>query len=160
MIVLGIDPGYDRLGVAIVEKTGEERVLWSDCITTNSKVDFTDRLFSIGEAVEKIIKKWKPDAMSLEKLFISTNQKTATNIAEVRGVLIYLAKKHKLSLGQYTPMEIKSTIAGYGTADKKQVTAMIEKLVKLPAGKRLDDEYDAIGVALTHLARVKMSGIR
>ncbi|MCX6713208.1 MAG: crossover junction endodeoxyribonuclease RuvC [Candidatus Vogelbacteria bacterium] len=161
MRVLGVDPGYDRMGVAIVEKqNGKEVVLFSACLTTKPKDDFADRLLFMGDELTKIIKKWKPNALSIEKLFISNNQKTATNIAEVRGMVIYLARAAKLTIGQYTPMEIKMACAGYGSADKKQVTNMIEKLVCLPKGKRLDDEYDAIGAALTHLACYKYQGLK
>jgi len=161
MKVLGIDPGYDRMGVAIVEKqSGKEVVLFSSCLISEKSDDFPDRLFQLGQDLEKVIKKWKPDALSMEKLFITKNQKTAMNVAETRGMIIYLAKKHSLSIDQYTPMEIKQTITGHGGADKKQVTQMIEKLVCLSKEKRLDDEYDAIGAALTHLACSKVRGIK
>jgi len=161
MRVLGIDPGYDRMGVAIVEKqAGKEVVLFSDCLTTGKGDDFADRLLYLGDELAKIIKKWKPNALSIEKLFLTNNQKTATNISEIRGMVVYLARKAGLSIGQYTPMEIKMNIAGYGSADKKQVTNMIGKLVCLPTGKRLDDEYDAIGAALTHLACFKIRSIK
>jgi len=161
MRVLGIDPGYDRMGVAIIEKqNGKEVVLFSSCLTSEKGDDFADRLLFLGDELNKIIKKWKPEALAIEKLFLTNNQKTATNISEVRGMVVYLSKKAGLSIGQYTPMEIKINIAGYGSADKKQVTNMIEKLVCLPKSKRLDDEYDAIGAALTHLACFKYKDLK
>lgn len=161
MRVLGIDPGYDRMGVAIIEKqNNKEIVLFSCCLSTNSKEDFSDRLLSLGLQLEKIIKNWKPNALSTEKLFITTNQKTATNVAEVRGMVGYIARKAGLSVTEYTPLQIKMAITGYGKATKNQVTDMIGKLVKLKQETRLDDEYDAIGIALTHLACNKYNSIK
>ncbi len=161
MRVLGIDPGYDRMGVAIIEKqNGQEVVLFSGCLSTNPKDDFCDRLLSLGLDLEKIIKDWKPDALSTEKLFITTNQKTATNVAEVRGMVGYIARKAGLTVTEYTPLQIKMAVSGYGKATKAQVTDMVKKLVKLDKKNRLDDEYDAMGIALTHLACAKYNSIK
>lgn len=161
MRVLGIDPGYDRMGVAIIEKqNGKETVLFSTCLSTNSKSDFCDRLLSLGMDLEKIIKDWKPTALSTEKLFITNNQKTATNVAEVRGMVGYIARRAGLTVTEYTPLQIKMAVTGYGKATKNQVTDMIGKLVKLDKKTKLDDEYDAIGIALTHLACVKYNSVK
>jgi len=161
MKVLGIDPGYDRMGVAIIKKqSGKETVLFSTCLSTNSKDNFSDRLLSLGLDLEKIIKKWKPNSLSTEKLFITNNQKTATNIAEVRGMVSYIARKAGMTVAEYTPLQIKMAVTGYGKATKNQVTDMIGKLVKLDKKIRLDDEYDAIGIALTHLACAKYNAIK
>jgi len=161
MRVLGIDPGYDRMGVAIVEKqNSKETVIFSTCLSTNAKDDFSDRLLSLGLNLEKIIKDWKPTDLSTEKLFITNNQKTATNVAEVCGMVGYVAKKAGLAITEYTPLQIKMAVTGYGKATKNQVTDMIGKLVKLDKEIRLDDEYDAIGIALTHLACVKYNSVK
>lgn len=153
MRVLGIDPGYDRMGVAILEKqNGKETVLFSTCLSTSPKADFCDRLLSLGLDLEKIIADWEPTALSTEKLFITNNQKTATNVAEVRGMVGYITRRAGLTVTEYTPLQIKMAVTGYGKATKNQVTEMIKKLVKLDKKARLDDEYDAIGIALTHLA--------
>jgi crossover junction endodeoxyribonuclease RuvC len=160
MRVLGIDPGYDRMGAAIVEKQdGREKVIYSSCLTSSAKDDFADRLLCLGQQLEQLIERWQPTVLATEKLFLTNNQKTATNISEVRGMIVYLARKYGLAIAQYTPMEIKQTVTGYGNADKKQMIGLIEKLVVLPAGRRLDDEYDAIGAALTHLACAKFHAI-
>ncbi len=154
MKVIGIDPGYERMGVAIVEKTtGPETVLFSDCVTTPKTLSFPDRLVLLGSSFGELLTRFTPDTLAIEKLFITTNQKTATNVAEVRGMLIYLARAQGLAIREFTPLEIKMTISGYGKATKNQVTAMVGKLVRLETKKRHDDEYDAIGTALTCLAR-------
>lgn len=161
MRVLGIDPGYDRMGVAIIEKqTNQEILLFSTCLSTNPKDDFCDRLLSLGLDLEKIIKSWKPNALATEKLFITNNQKTATNVAEVRGMVGYIARRAGLTIAEYTPLQIKLAVTGYGKATKNQVTDMIGKLVKMDKTTRLDDEYDAIGIALTHLACAKYNTIK
>ncbi len=151
--VLGIDPGYDRLGVAVVEKTsGQEQVLFSTCLTSDKKAALPERYLSLGQELEQIIKREQPDTLAIEKLFFTTNQKTASQISEIRGLIIYLAAQARLNIVEYTPLQIKSTITGYGKADKNQVIEMVKRLVKLDDTKRLDDEYDAIAVALTALA--------
>ncbi|MFA5022766.1 MAG: crossover junction endodeoxyribonuclease RuvC [Candidatus Paceibacterota bacterium] len=160
MIVLGIDPGYDRLGLAIVkQEAGQQELLHSDCFVTDKKTIFSERLLAIGEEVEKVIKDWEPEMVAMEKLFFTVNQKTAMNVAEARGVITYLSAKHGLKLSEYTPLEIKTCITGYGSADKKQMIEMIPKLIKIKKIIKHDDEYDAIGVALTHLARAPLSAL-
>lgn len=153
--VIGIDPGYDRLGVAVVEKnSGQEQVLFSTCLTSDKKAALPERYLSLGQALEKIIKREKPDTLAIEKLFFTTNQKTASQVSEIRGLIIYLAASAGLDVVEYTPLQVKSTITGYGKADKSQVIDMVKRLVKLDGTKKLDDEYDAIAVALTALARI------
>ncbi len=159
MIILGIDPGYARFGVAVIQKGDKEkeRLLFSDCIQTDKNSDFYDRLNELGESLEKIIKQWKPDTLSVENLFLHKNQKTSSRVSEVRGMAIYVATKHKLRIFEYTPLEVKLTIAGFGKADKKQVEEMVKRTISLPTKKRLDDEYDAIAVGLTCLYRISTS---
>jgi len=150
MIILGIDPGYERLGVAILEKKkGKEELLFSDCIKTSAKIPFNERLFILGKELEKIIKKWKPDATAVEKLFFTTNQKTAMMVSEIRGLIIYLAMLHKTRLYEYTPLEIKTAVVGYGKAEKRQVEHMVKTILNIQNKKRYDDETDAIACALT-----------
>ena len=160
MKVIGIDPGYERLGIAIVEKTsGQEILLYSDCIQTSAKLPFTERLQIIGQTFEKIIKEWKPDALAMEKLFFTNNQKTAMHVAEVRGMISYLSAQAGLIIGEFTPMEIKMSVSGYGGADKKQVISIVSKLVKIEKTIKHDDEYDAIAVALTYFAYEKIRAL-
>jgi len=154
MKVLGIDPGYEKLGIAIVEKgLKKELLLYSHCIKTKRGDDFEKRLLFLGEELENVIKIWRPDCVALETLYMHTNQKTGMGVAESRGVCTYIAAKHKLPIYSYTPIQIKETVAGYGRADKKQVSEMVLKTIDLPLKKREDDEFDAIAVALTSIYR-------
>jgi crossover junction endodeoxyribonuclease RuvC len=156
MIVLGIDPGYERLGIAILKKeSAKESLIHSTCVRTSAKVSFEKRLVSIGQAVREIITTYHPDVLAIENLFIETNQKTAMRVSEVRGVIIYEAALAGLPIHEYTPLQVKNAITGYGKADKRQVESMLHKLLRLPNIKRLDDEYDAIAIALTGAASIR-----
>lgn len=158
MIVLGIDPGYDRLGLAVVkQEAGRLELLYSDCFITDKKEIFNKRLLAIGNEVEEVLLKYKPEVLVIEKLFFTVNRKTAMAVAETRGLITYLGAKHNLLIAEYTPLEIKTTITGYGLADKKQITEMIPRLIKINKTIKYDDEYDAIGIALTHLARASFA---
>lgn len=157
MRLLGVDPGYDRLGVAIVEReNNKDSLLFSDCLTSERRSDFSKRLLVVGEKLEKIIKKYQPDSLALESLFFSKNRKTALAVAETRGVIRYLASQNNLEVTEYSPATIKLTITGYGQADKQQVALMVEKLLTLKKAIKHDDEYDAIAVALTALSTVHL----
>jgi len=158
MKILSIDPGYERLGIAILEKEkkgAKEEYIFSETFKTSSKLDFKERLFLLGRRIEEIIEKYKPEILSIEKLFFNTNQKTATNVAETRGAIIYLAMKNNLKVYEYTPLEIKMAMTGNGRADKKQVIFMVNQLIKLDKEIKYDDEYDAIAVGLTFFAYKK-----
>ena len=155
--VIGIDPGYGRLGISILEKNqnGKEEIIYSDCIETGSKDEIYSRFLEIGDKINKIIQKFEPKEMALESLFIAKNQKTAMRVAEVRGIIIFQGLSNGLSIHEYTPLQIKMAVTGDGTSDKSRMIKMIHLLVKIDKKIKLDDEYDAIAVALTHLARKK-----
>lgn len=151
--VLAFDPGYERLGVAVIEKQkGKEVLLHSECVRTSAKLDFAQRLNILGGAAEALIKKWQPGAVALETLYFEKNAKTAMQVAEVRGMLTYIAAKNNLAVHHYTPSEVKVAITGYGKGDKRAIALMVPKLLALPPRKRLDDELDAIAVGITCLA--------
>ena len=154
MKVLAIDPGYERLGIAVVEKpkTGKEILLYSDCFRTNSKDVFEERLLHIGNEVERTIAEHNPDALAIEKLFFNTNQKTAMYVAEVIGAISYICKNNNLLIFEYTPLQIKNAVSGYGRSTKEQVAKMVPKLIDIQKEIKLDDEYDAIAIGLTCLA--------
>ena len=154
MIILGIDPGYDRVGIAIVEKKSREKevLLYSECLQTSAKDDFYTRLGQVGKKISEIIKEYKPDALAIESLFITKNQRTAMRVSEARGVIIYEAVRANIPVYEYTPLQIKVAVTGHGGSDKGQVMKMIPLLVKINAKKAHDDEYDAIAVALTCIA--------
>lgn len=156
MKVLAFDPGYERLGAAVLEKqNGKEVLLHSECLRTSAADDFPERLRQLGTAVETLIERFSPDSMALEKVYFEKNAKTAMQIAEVRGMLIHASASRGLSLFEYTPLQVKVAVTGYGKSGKPAVAAMVARLVALPAGKRLDDELDAIAVGLTCLASVR-----
>ncbi len=156
MKTIGIDPGYERLGVAIIEKdiniNKKEVLLYSDCVKTPATLPFLDRLTIIGETVKQLIKKHKPKVLAIEKLYFNSNQKTAMHVSQVIGAIIYIAKSQNIKVYEYTPLQIKSAITGNGRADKKQIMTILPHLIKIEKEIKHDDEYDAIAVGLTHLA--------
>ena len=154
MRFLGIDPGYDRLGIAVVEKLGndKEQVLFSECFETDKKLPLLDRLQAVGDRVSRVVREYKPDALGLETLFFNKNQKTAMAVAETRGIIIYLIQKAGCRVYEYHPQEIKVAITGYGKSDKTAVASMVKQLVENCPPQAKDDEYDAIAIAVTGLA--------
>jgi crossover junction endodeoxyribonuclease RuvC len=153
MRILAIDPGYDRCGIAVLEKvSGREILLHSDCLRSNKSDDFSLRLAMICAGVEGAIAQFAPTSIALEKLFFAKNQKTAMAVAETRGALLALAGAHQIPIIEYTPNQIKLSVTGYGAATKGQMMKMIPKLVTITKSIEFDDEYDAIAVGLTHMA--------
>lgn len=158
MRILGIDPGYERLGVAILEKTKadkKERVIFSECFKTSAKLEFSERLHLIGVEIRKVIDKYKPRVLSIETLFLTTNHKTVMRVAEARGVVIYEAAHARLKIFEASPPQIKIATTGYGASDKAQVMKMVKILVKIDNSKKSDDEMDAIAIALTAFAHIR-----
>lgn len=155
MIILGIDPGFERLGIAILEKNRgdrRERVLFSECFKTSPKLEFSERLNLLGEEVQTVIKKYKPELLSIETLFLTTNQKTVMRVAETRGVVIYEASRAGLKIFEASPPQIKIATTGYGKSDKAQIIKMVKMLVDIDNSKKSDDELDAIAIAITGFA--------
>lgn len=153
MKVLAIDPGYDRVGVAILEKDKTGEILrYSECLETNKTDDLNERILAIGCAIEELIATHEPDTVAIETLFFNKNIKTAIGVAQARGAIIYLAKKHGCAVFEFGPQEIKIATTGYGKSDKKAVIDMVKRLVKNVPSSALDDEYDAIAVGITCLA--------
>ena len=151
--VLAFDPGFERLGVAIIEKVGhKEKLIHSDCIRTSATLPFHERLGILGAAAEALVETYKPTMVALEDLYFAKNAKTAMKVAEVRGMLSYIAASYGLPLYQYTPLQVKIAITGFGRSEKSAVALMVSRLVSISDKKRLDDEVDAIAVGLTCLA--------
>ncbi len=156
--VLSIDPGFDRLGVAILEgESSRPILLHSECVVTGAKDPHEKRLLMIGERLREIVNKWKPQALAIETLFFNKNTSSAIKVAEARGVILYEAARAGLPVFEYSPQAIKIAVTGYGKADKVQMETMVRKLVSVSetGEKRLDDEIDAIAVGITHLATQK-----
>ena len=154
MRVLAIDPGYERVGIAILEKTknNKEVIIYSECFETSKDLPFVDRLGLIGKHVRSVIKKYNIDMFAIEGLFFSKNTKTALKVSEARGVVIFQAIDKNIPFFEYTPNQIKVAITGYGKASKNDVHTMVQRLVDLEPRKRKDDEIDAIAIGLTFFA--------
>jgi crossover junction endodeoxyribonuclease RuvC len=153
MRVIGIDPGYDRLGVAVMEyDNGREVLLHSSCVESNRAHSLPDRIHTIGDGFLSLIEEFNPDTLAIETLFFNKNVKTAIGVAEARGALLYIAKSAGCGIYEFSPQQIKSAVTGYGKSDKKAVIDMVIRLVKNAPTKALDDEYDAIAVAVACLA--------
>lgn len=159
MIILGIDPGYAIVGYGVIEYNGYSfRVLDFGAITTDKDMEFTARLEQVFDGVQYLITKHKPDAVSIEKLFFNTNTTTAINVAQARGCCLLACKKANLKIAEYTPLQIKQAVTGYGKATKAQVMEMTRMLLNLKQIPKPDDAADALAVAIC-LAHSSQSSI-
>lgn len=151
MIILGIDPGYAIVGVGIIDYNGNSfKPIAYDAITTHVKTATSLRLKTIYEDINFCIDKFKPDAIAIEELFFNNNAKTAIAVAQARGVLVVSAANKGIPIYEYTPLQIKQAVAGYGRADKQQVQHMVKTLLGLNAVPKPDDVADALAVAICH----------
>ena len=150
--VLGIDPGIERLGWGVVQKTptGFAR-LDSGVFKTQKTLPQEKRLAAIYHFLKKLLVKIKPDVVGIEKLFFATNAKTAITIGEVRGVILLAAAEYGANIKEFAPLQVKMAVCGDGKADKKRVAAMLRYSIALPNRALLDDETDALAIALTAL---------
>ncbi len=158
MRILGIDPGYERVGIAILEKNNgdkKETLIHSECFKTTSSLPHHERLVLIGNHIKKVINEHRPQVLGIETLFFNNNQKTAMLVSEARGVILYEASQAGLTVHEYTPLQIKIAVTGYGRGTKDQVTDMVGRLVDIKKEIQHDDEFDAIAVALTCFASTR-----
>ena len=167
MIIMGVDPGLAITGYAFVaEQGGKFTRIGSGCIRTGKDSPSTSRLEHIYEQVLALAAAYRPEAMALEKLFFSKNTRTALQVGEARGTVILAAARSRLELFEYTPLQVKQAVAGYGKADKSQVQKMVQLLLHLEKIPAVDDEADALAIALCHLQHrrfqetVKGAGLR
>lgn len=151
MIILGIDPGYAIVGYGVIEyRNSHYTTLDYGAVTTEAKTVFSDRLAKIYDGITEIIEKWNPEALSLEELFFNSNTKTAIDVAQARGVILLAAKKSGVPVFEYTPLQVKQSVVGYGRAEKKQVMEMTKMLLGLAKVPKPDDTADALAVAICH----------
>ncbi|WP_099203014.1 crossover junction endodeoxyribonuclease RuvC [Miniphocaeibacter massiliensis] len=151
MIILGIDPGIAIVGYGLIEARGNAvKLLEYGCITTSSKSSLPNRLSFIMQEMRGIIKEFKPNEMAIEELFFNKNVKTAIQVAQARGVEILAGVESALEVYEYTPLQIKQAIVGYGRAEKHQVQEMVKTMLNLNEIPKPDDAADAIAVALCH----------
>lgn len=151
--IISVDPGYGRLGIAVLEKqNGKETLVHSECFETTKDIPQPERLNALRSRLSEVFEEFSPQALALETLFFSKNKKTALMVAEARGVITSLAASKDVPVFEYQPSQVKIAVTGYGVSDKKQVQEMVLRILKLDKKNRLDDEYDAIAVGITHLA--------
>ena len=151
MIILGIDPGLAIVGWGVVEyENAKFRVLGYGSITTPAGMSTPERLSRIDLGLKEIIDKYRPTELAVEELFWNTNQTTGIRVAEARGVILCRGYNEGLNLSEYTPLQVKQSVVGYGRADKKQVISMVTMLLKLPSPPKPDDTADALAIAICH----------
>ena len=152
MRVLGIDPGFDRLGLAVLEGDPSRPAhIWSECVTPPPGTP-EERLAAVSQAVDEAIEAYRPDVVAIESLFFSTNRKSAMGVAEARGAILAAAGARGVAIREFNPAQVKLAVTGHGRADKKAIARMVPHLVSLPSKRRLDDELDAIAVAIAGLS--------
>lgn len=160
--VLAIDPGYGRCGWAILKKIKSKnldkniKLVACDLIETHKSKPLPERLSELYDGIEYLIKKYKPTDLAIESLFWFKNKKTAMDVAQARGVIIVSCKNNKLNIFEYTPLQVKSSVVGYGKATKEQ----IQKMIKLHLGQQCtpvqDDTADAVAIGLTHMQTINL----
>lgn len=156
MRILGIDPGIGILGFGIIEgDSAAPRLVDAGVIRTQVKAPDGERLLVIYEGLQEIIGSLQPEAVAIEKLFFARNVTTAMSVSQARGIVLLVAQQHRVPIFEYTPLQIKMALTGYGKADKKQVQEMVKLTLRLSATPKPDDCADAIAAALTHGIQVR-----
>ena len=151
MIILGIDPGIATTGWGVLSAEGMRiRPIAYGSMETPKTDTTSERLVQIYNDLTEIIETYKPEWMAIEELFFNTNQTTGIRVAEARGVMLLCAEQHGVKMAEYTPLQVKQAVVGYGRAEKKQVIAMVTQLLGLPKPPKPDDTADAIAIALCH----------
>lgn len=164
MKILGIDPGTATTGWAVVEekklsaslyetsRVGKNpRLIACGCVNTEKYKTDAERLVEIGTDIKKLLKKYKPDEVAIEDLFFFKNLKTAITVAQARGVILYEIKRSRVPIQNYTPLQVKQALTGYGRAEKKQIQLMVKNILKLKSSPKPDDAADAVAIAICHL---------
>ena len=149
--ILGIDPGIAIVGFGVIEYDNMNfKVIDYGAITSPAHTPVPSRLKMIYDDLTYVIEKYKPDEMAIEELFFNTNITTGISVAEARGVILCTAYKKGVKISEYTPLQVKQAVVGYGKAEKHQVIAMVTSILKLPAPPKPDDTADAVAIALCH----------
>ena len=151
MRILGIDPGIATIGFAVLDAAGNDfRLLRCGVIETPAHTPLSDRLNTIYEDIESLIQAYKPEVVSIEELFFNTNITTGISVAHGRGVILLACRRAGLKIFEYTPLQVKQAVVGYGRAEKKQVMEMVKRLCGLKDSPKPDDAADAVALALCH----------
>lgn len=158
MRILGIDPGFAITGYSVIDYIGNKfKLIKSGAITTEAGVSFPLRLEKIFDDLSAIITEYKPDAISVEELFFNNNAKTAINVAQARGVILVVGRKMNIDTFEYTPLQIKQSVVGYGRANKIQVQKMVKAILNVDNLPKLDDTTDSMAAAICHAHSSKFS---
>lgn len=151
MVILGIDPGYAIVGYGILDyRNNHFSIVTFGAITTQAGMPFNRRLEIIYDELNELIERYNPSAMSIEKLFYNNNAKTVIDVSQARGVIMLSAQKHELPVFEYTPLQVKQSVVGYGMAEKKQVQEMTRRILNLEKVPKPDDTADALAMAICH----------
>ena len=158
MLVLGIDCGSQRTGYGIVDSDGvDHRMVAAGVISTDVKQPFEKRLLTISQGLRRLIGEYAPECAAVEEVFMSANAKTSLKLAQARGVALLAAAEAGLEVSEYSPLEIKTSVVGYGRAEKGQVKLMVRSLLRLPEELESEDASDALAVAICHVAHETLS---
>jgi len=156
MIILGIDPGTAITGFGIIESQKNKlKVLGFGCIETDKNLDMPERLSLIAKELKNIIRKYKPQIMAVEELFFFKNSKTVITVGQARGVVLFIGKDQGLKVCEYTPLQVKQAVVGYGRAEKRQVQQMVKSILGLKSIPKPDDAADALAIAVCCESSVK-----
>ena len=149
MIILGIDPGTATTGYGVLENCGGRlRMVDNGCVLTDKKLEMPERLNLLGKEIRKLIKIFRPDVIAIEELFFFKNKKTVISVGQARGVAVFVGENEGIEIHEYTPLQVKQAVTGYGRADKKQVQSMVKNILKLKEIPKPDDAADALAVAI------------
>ena len=151
MRILGIDPGYAIVGYGVVDYNNTKfSVVDYGAILTEAGLPFNERLEKIYDDMMAMLQRWKPEVMAIEKLYFNTNTTTAIDVAQARGAIVLAAQKNGMTIAEYTPLQVKQSVVGYGRAEKKQVQEMTKMLLNLEKVPKPDDTADALAMAICH----------
>lgn len=156
MIILGVDPGLERIGFGLICREGSRLTAIEYGLIESPKIQLHDRLRIVHEQLSELIERTKPDAMATERLLFSVNKRTAMDVAKALGVLLLAGSQKGLCWSEYTPPEVKLSVVGNGAAEKKQVQYMVTKLLSLPTVPKPDDVADALAIAICHAMRSRI----
>ncbi|MBI5707548.1 MAG: crossover junction endodeoxyribonuclease RuvC [Armatimonadetes bacterium] len=157
MLILGIDPGLERLGYGLVRREGSRLQAIDFGLIETPRIELGSRLLLLHQQTSELLGRHKPDALATEKLLFSVNKKTAMDVAKALGVVMLAAGQHGLAVTEYTPPEVKQAVVGVGNAEKKQVEFMVTKLLGLAKPPKPDDVADALAIAICHAMRSRIS---
>lgn len=161
MRILGIDPGIAIVGYGVVDKEGNRyKTVAYDAVTTRAHTPLEERLLLVYKGVDEIIKMYKPDAMSIEELFFNNNAKTAVAVGQARGVILLAAVQNGVPVYEYTPLQVKQALTGYGRASKAQIQQMMKSILGLESVPKPDDVADALAIAVCHGNSMRFNSIR